>query len=58
MRRLPERNLRVDFGSPAPGSSQPMPAEVRRAYEERILASVQALADGARRAGQLFVRSV
>lgn len=37
-RRLPE-DLTVDFGAPAPGSSQPMPEQVRRAYEERIEAS-------------------
>lgn len=34
--RLPDADLRVDFGQPAPGSSNPMPPEVRAAYEERI----------------------
>lgn len=52
--RLPDDDVRVDFGAPAPGSSHPMPDEVRRAYEERILASVEAQADGARRARWLF----
>jgi hypothetical protein len=53
-RRLPG-NLRVDFGSPAPGTSNPMPDGVREAYRQRILASSRALADGARLAGSLFV---
>lgn len=52
--RLPG-NLHVDFGAPAPGSSNPMPAEVRRAYEERILGSIEAQAAGARIARTLFV---
>jgi hypothetical protein len=53
-RRLPGK-LRVDYGAPAPGSSNPMPAEVRAAYERRIAASAEALADGARLAGRLFI---
>jgi hypothetical protein len=32
-----------------------MPAEVRAAYERRIAASAEALADGARLAGRLFI---
>lgn len=53
-KKLPE-NVRVDFGAPAPGTSNPMPAAVRRAYEERIRASAEAQAAGARLAGRLFV---
>jgi hypothetical protein len=53
-RRLPG-NLHVDFGAPAPGSSNPMPADVRNEYERRIRASSEALAAGARRAGRLFI---
>lgn len=55
--RLPDRNLRVDYGEVRPGSSHPMPAETRAAYEERIRRSVEALAAGARLAGRLFVGS-
>lgn len=54
--RFPEDDLRVDFGAPAPGSSHPMPAEVTRAYEDRILWSVEAQAAGAQRALQLFIK--
>lgn len=53
--RLPENDVRVDFGAPAPGSSNPMPAEVAHAYEERILCSAEAQVVGAERALQLFV---
>lgn len=53
--RLPDDDLRVDFGAPAPGSSNPMPAEVREAYEDRIRASVEAQAAGARLAAFLFI---
>jgi len=53
-KRLPD-DLRVDFGAPAPGSSNPMPPEVREAYEERIRASAKAQAAGARLAGRLFI---
>jgi hypothetical protein len=54
--RFPEDDLRVDFGAPAPGSSHPMPAAVRNAYEQRILSSVEAQAAGAQRALQLFIK--
>lgn len=54
LRTLPE-NIVVDYGAPAPGSSNPMPADVREAYEERIRASSEALAAGARLAQHLFV---
>lgn len=53
--RLPENDVQVDFGVPAPGTSNPMPAEVTRAYEERILSSVEAQVAGAQRALELFV---
>ena len=33
--RIPD-DLSVDFGAPAPGSSNPMPPEVVREYEERL----------------------
>lgn len=52
--RLPE-NVHVDFGKPVPGSSNPMPAHVRREYEDRILRSAEAQAEGARLAGRLFI---
>ena len=53
-KRLPV-NLHVDYGKPCPGSSNPMPPEVRKQYEERILASTKAQADGMRLAGTLFI---
>jgi hypothetical protein len=45
MNKLPPDDLRVDFGfgSPAPGTSNPMPADARQAYEDRIRASAEAL---------------
>lgn len=52
--RLPE-NVRVDFGAPAPGSSNPMPAEVASAYEDRVLRSVEAQAAGVEQAARLFI---
>lgn len=55
--RFPDDDLRVDFGKKAVGSANPMPAEVRRGYEERILASVEAQAAGVRLARHLFVGS-
>lgn len=54
-RHLPDDDLRVDFGAPAPGSSNPMPAEVRDAYEDRIRCSVEAQAAGGRRARELWI---
>lgn len=53
--RLPENDVHVDFGSPSPGSSNPMPAEIALAYEDRILCSAQAQIAGAERAVQLFI---
>jgi hypothetical protein len=53
--RLPENDLHVDFGEPAPGSSNPMPVEVTLAYEQRILCSVEAQVAGAQRGLHLFV---
>jgi len=53
---LPEHDLTVDFGAPAPGSSNPMPANQRRAYEERIRRAVEVQAAGAERASQIFIR--
>jgi hypothetical protein len=55
-KRLPPADLRVDFGERCTGSSNPMPPEVRAAYEDRILAS-KAQSDGGRLAGTLFVGS-
>jgi hypothetical protein len=56
-KRLPPADLRVDFGERCTGSSNPMPPEVRAAYEDRILASAKAQSDGGRLAGTLFVGS-
>jgi hypothetical protein len=56
-KRLPPADLRVDFGERCTGSSNPMPPEVRAAYEDRILASARAQSDGGRLAGTLFVGS-
>ena len=53
--RLPENDVRVDFGTLAPGSSNPMPAEAALAYEDRILCSAEAQVAGAERAVQLFI---
>lgn len=53
---LPDRNLRVDFGVPAPGSANPMPSTQRRAYEARIRRAVEVQAAGAERAAQVFIR--
>lgn len=53
---LPDRDLRVDFGVPAPGSANPMPAKKRRAYEQRIRRAVELQAAGAERAAQVFIR--
>jgi hypothetical protein len=54
-RKLPPDDLHVDYGAPAPGTSNPMPVEVRDAYEDRIRWSIEAQAAGARRAAHLFV---
>jgi hypothetical protein len=53
--RLPENDVRVDFGKPAPGSSNPMPADVVLAYEERIQNSAEAQVAGAEKALKLFI---
>jgi hypothetical protein len=53
---LPDPDLRVDFGAPAPGSTNPMPIGRRNAYEARIRNSVDAQAAGAEKASQLFIR--
>jgi hypothetical protein len=54
--RLPNADLEVDFGSPAPGSSEPMPDDRRAAYESRIRNSLDAQAAGAEKASKLFIR--
>jgi hypothetical protein len=54
--KLPDPDLQVDFGFPAPGSSNPMPIERRTEYEDRIRRSVDAQAAGAERASELFIR--
>ena len=53
---LPAGDLEVDFGAPAPGSSNPMPESRRDAYQSRIKSSVEAQAAGAEKASQLFIR--
>jgi hypothetical protein len=53
---LPEVDLHVDFGVPAPGSSNPMPPDRRDRYESRIRNAVDAQAAGAEKASQLFIR--
>ena len=54
--RLPEENLHVDFGSPVPGFSEPMPEDRRAKYESRIRNSLDAQAAGAEKASKLFIR--
>lgn len=54
--RLPQEDLQVDFGSPVPGFSEPMPEDRRAAYESRIRNSLDAQAAGAEKASKLFVR--
>ena len=49
---LPNPDLRVDFGVPSPGSSNPMPEERRAWYEQRIRDSVEAQRAGAARASE------
>lgn len=53
---LPDQDLQVDFGSPAPGFSEPMPDDRRAAYEDRIRNSLDAQAAGAEKASKLFIR--
>lgn len=53
--RFPPDDLVVNFGEKRPGTSNPMPPVIRAAYEQRILNSAKALAQGARKAAQLFV---
>ncbi len=53
---LPDGDLCVDFGEPAPGSSNPMPVARRTTYQSRIRNSVEAQAAGAEKASQLFIR--
>lgn len=53
---LPEPDLQVDFGRPAPGSSDPMSDSRREAYDNRIKNSVEAQAAGAEKASHLFIR--
>jgi hypothetical protein len=55
-RELPDLELTVDFGAPAPGSDNPMSAERRGDYENRIRQSVETQAAGAEKASQIFVR--
>ena len=54
--RFPDDDLRVDFGTKAPGPGTATPADITLAYEQRILCSVEAQAAGAQRALQLFIR--
>lgn len=51
--RLPDSSVAVDFGEQRPGSSNPMPPEVRAVYQERIEASVKLQEQGARKAREL-----
>jgi hypothetical protein len=53
---LPDADLEVDFGAPAPGSADPMPESRRDTYQNRIKSSVEAQAAGAEKASQLFIR--
>jgi hypothetical protein len=53
---LPSADLEVDFGRPAPGSSNPMSDSRRETYENRIKNSVDAQAAGAEKASHLFIR--
>jgi hypothetical protein len=53
---LPGGEVVVDFGSPAPGSSNPMPENRRDAYLDRIKNSVETQAAGAAKAYKLFIR--
>jgi hypothetical protein len=53
---LPASDLAVDFGQPAPGSSNPMSDSRRLSYENRIKNSVEAQAAGAEKASHLFIR--
>jgi hypothetical protein len=54
--QLPDADVRADFGAPAPGTSNPMPAARRSMYESRIRDSVDAQAAGAEKAFKLFIR--
>jgi hypothetical protein len=51
-RKLPPDDLLVDFGKSQPGSSNPMPAAARERYKERIRASIETQAAGARSRSQ------
>jgi hypothetical protein len=53
---LPASDLEIDFGTPAPGSANPMPIARRNEYEARIRKSIDAQAAGAEKASQLFIR--
>jgi hypothetical protein len=54
--KLPEADLRVDFGGRAPGSAKPMSPTRRASYEKRIRRSIDSQSAGAERASQIFVR--
>jgi hypothetical protein len=54
--KMPPGDLKVDYGSQQPGSSNPMPAEQREAYQSRIRNVVEAQAAGAQKAAKLFIR--
>jgi hypothetical protein len=54
--KLPPLDLRVDFGCVQPGSEHPMPAARRAHYRHRIEVATRALAAGAAKAREIFVR--
>lgn len=54
--KMPRNDLTVDYGSPQPGSSNPMPPERREDYQSRIRKVVEAQAAGAQKAAKLFIR--
>lgn len=53
---MPSTDLKVDYGSPQPESSNPMPVDRRASYRERIRGVVEAQAAGAEKAAKLFIR--
>jgi hypothetical protein len=52
----PQQDSAVSFGTPQPGTDQPMPDQRRDSYESRIRDSVDAQAAGAEKASKLFIR--
>jgi hypothetical protein len=54
--QMPRPDLKINYGSPCPGSSNPMPPGRRDQYQRRIREAIETQAAGAELAANLFVR--